>query len=183
MAPLLRGRFGRERYLYVEQCESTQRLLGPDDPEGAVAVADEQTSGRGRLGRVWIAPPRTSVLCSVLLRPRVAPARLPELTPLAGEAVAEALRELGTEPTVKAPNDVLIAGRKVAGILGEASEGPVVLGIGINVHQRRDELPERAEFPATSLALETDSPPARSAVLVTLLEMLERRYDRWLREL
>ena len=77
--PRLRGRFGRD-YLYVERCESTQRLLAPDAAEGTVAVAEEQTAGRGRLGRRWLAAPGTSILCSVALRPTVAPRRLPELS-------------------------------------------------------------------------------------------------------
>jgi BirA family transcriptional regulator, biotin operon repressor / biotin---[acetyl-CoA-carboxylase] ligase len=177
--PLLRGNFGRERYVYAEQCESTQRLLSPGDPEGAVSVTEEQTEGRGRLGRVWVAPPRTSILCSVLLLPQADPARLPELTPLGAEAVADALRETGVTPELKAPNDVLVRGRKIAGILGEAAEGRVILGIGVNVHQRESELPERSEFPATSLALETQEPPARAELLAAILEALERRYVAW----
>src|ERR671931_1549383 len=90
--PLLTGRFGQV-YRYEEQCSSTQRLLRGDDAEGTVAVAEEQTQGRGRLGRTWHAPARTSVLVSVLLRPRVDAARLPELSLVAGGAVAEAIAE------------------------------------------------------------------------------------------
>ena len=178
--PLLRGRFGRERYVYVQSAPSTQRLLGMHDAEGAVAVAEEQTEGRGRLGRVWVAPPRSSILCSVLLRPVVDAARLPELTPVAGEAVADALRELGLSPELKAPNDVLLGGRKVAGILGEAAEGRVLLGIGVNVHQTREQLPERTDFPATSLVLETGTKASRPALLAGILVTLESRYDDWL---
>ncbi len=88
--PRLRGRFGRP-YVYRERCPSTQQLLGPDSAEGAVAATEEQTEGRGRLGRRWLAPPRTGVLFSVVLRPAVEPARLPELTLLAAAACAEAL--------------------------------------------------------------------------------------------
>ena len=118
----LQGRFGRE-YTYVASCPSTQRLLPPDAPEGAVAVADEQTEGRGRLGRRWEAPPGTSILCSVQLRPAVAASRFPELTVVGAEACAEAIRTVtGLESTLKEPNDVLLGGRKVAGILGEAGE-------------------------------------------------------------
>src|SRR3982750_2300774 len=106
--PRLRGRFGSD-YTYVESCPSTQRLLAPDAPEGAVAVADEQTEGRGRLGRRWEAPAGTSVLCSVQLRPEVAAARFPQLTVVGAEACAEAIRAVtGVEPTLKHPNDVLI---------------------------------------------------------------------------
>ena len=83
--PRLKGRFGRP-YVYVEVCPSTQRLLGPEHSEGAVAVAEEQTEGRGRLGRTWISPRGTSVLCSTLLEPAVDTVRLPELSLVAGEA-------------------------------------------------------------------------------------------------
>src|SRR5215831_4029102 len=89
VSPRLRGRFGRDVYLFAERCASTQRLLPEDAPEGAVAVAEEQERGRGRLGRVWVAPPGTSILVSVVLRPAVEPARFPTLTVVGAEAVAE----------------------------------------------------------------------------------------------
>jgi BirA family transcriptional regulator, biotin operon repressor / biotin---[acetyl-CoA-carboxylase] ligase len=135
--PLLRGRFGRP-YRYAEVTPSTQRLLRPDDPEGAVAVAEEQTEGRGRLGRSWHAPARTSVLVSVVLEPAVLTSRLPELSLVAGDAIAGAIvAETGLAPSIKHPNDVLVGGRKVAGILAESSEGRVVLGIGVNAKPGR----------------------------------------------
>ncbi|MDX6504723.1 MAG: BirA family transcriptional regulator [Gaiellaceae bacterium] len=165
--------------MYAERCPSTQRLLAGDAPEGAVAVADEQTQGRGRMGRMWVAPPGTSLLLSVRLRPEVAPERLPTLTVVAADAVCEVVAGLGLEASVKAPNDVLVADRKVAGVLAEASAGRVTLGIGLNVSQRLDELPERPVFPATSLELELGSAPERSDLLVELLLVLERRYDAW----
>ena len=180
VVPLLRGRFGRP-YRFVERTPSTQRLLGADDPEGAVAVADEQTEGRGRLGRQWLAPAGTSLLVSILLRPEVEPARLPELSLVAGRACADAIAAVtGLEPQVKFPNDVLLRGRKVAGILAEASEGRVVLGLGVNVAQEPGELPPDARTPATSLAIETGRAVDRGDLLVALLERLERRYDEWL---
>jgi BirA family biotin operon repressor/biotin-[acetyl-CoA-carboxylase] ligase len=178
--PRLRGRFGRE-YTYAESCPSTQRLLAPGAPEGAVAVADQQTEGRGRLGRRWEAPAGTSVLCSVQLRPAVEAARFPQLTVVGAEACAEAIRVVtGLEPALKHPNDVLIGGRKVAGILGEAGDGRVVLGIGINANVAADELPIEVRIPATSLLVETSAPVDRIELLVELLAALERRYDSWL---
>ena len=178
VVPRLRGRFGRV-YHYAELCASTQRLLSADNDEGAVAVTEEQSEGRGRLGRSWEAPPRTSVLVSVTLRPPVAAARLPELSLVAGGAVAEAIAEVtGIEPTIKFPNDVLVGGRKVAGVLAESSEGRVVLGIGVNVSQTKGELPERAENPATSLSLEGASVD-RVELLAAILERLQEHYDRW----
>lgn len=178
--PLLRGRFGRERYRYAELCPSTQRLLDDDDAEGTVAVAEEQSEGRGRLGRSWQAPARTSVLFSVLLRPPVDPPRLPELTLVAGGAVAEAIAGVtGLEPAIKFPNDVLLGGRKVAGILAEASEGRVALGVGVNANQNEEELPTDVQTPATSLSLETGAPIDRAQLLVAVLAQLERAYDAW----
>jgi BirA family biotin operon repressor/biotin-[acetyl-CoA-carboxylase] ligase len=177
--PLLTGRFGRV-YRYEEVCASTQRLLRDDDPEGAVAAADEQTEGRGRLGRKWQAPSGTSVLVSVLLRPAVEPPRLPELSLVAGGAVAEAIADVtGIDPAIKFPNDVLVAGKKVAGILAESSEGRVVLGIGVNVNQRADELPRDAQTEPTSLAIEVGDRVDRGDLIAAILLRLERAYERW----
>jgi BirA family biotin operon repressor/biotin-[acetyl-CoA-carboxylase] ligase len=180
MEPLLRGRFGRP-YLFVERCPSTQRLLSEDAPEGAVAVTEEQTEGRGRLGRSWHAPAGTSILCSLVLRPPVETARLPELTVVAGRAVAAAIADVtGLEPSVKFPNDVLVGGRKVAGILAEASEGRVVLGIGVNVNQTEIELPAETAAPPSSLRIETGRPVPRAPLLAAILLRLERELDGWL---
>ncbi|MFL5968458.1 MAG: biotin--[acetyl-CoA-carboxylase] ligase [Gaiellaceae bacterium] len=177
--PLLSGRFGGV-YRYEEVCASTQRLLREDDPEGAVAVAEEQTEGRGRLGRTWQAPARTSVLVSVLLRPEIEPARLPELSLVAGGAVAEAIADVtGIEPAIKFPNDVLIGGRKVAGVLAEASAGRVVLGIGVNANQAAEALPADAQTEPTSLLLELGERADRAQLLATILQRLELAYDAW----
>jgi BirA family transcriptional regulator, biotin operon repressor / biotin---[acetyl-CoA-carboxylase] ligase len=176
--PLLRGRFGRD-YRYAERTASTQRLL-EDAPEGAVAVAEEQTDGRGRLGRTWHARPGTSVLVSVLLMPVVPAARLPELTLVAGEACAEAIAAItGLKPAIKHPNDVLVDGRKVAGILAEAREGRVVLGIGINVNVTAEELTVGTPTPVGSLSLATGRKVSRAELLAELLLRLEQRYDAW----
>jgi BirA family transcriptional regulator, biotin operon repressor / biotin---[acetyl-CoA-carboxylase] ligase len=174
--PLLHGRLGRP-YLYVEQCASTQRLLDSNAPEGAVAVAEQQTAGRGRLGREWHAPAHSSILLSIVLRPRVPPARLPELSVVAGRAVAAALTETAAvAPTMKLPNDVLIEGKKVAGVLAEAADGRVVLGIGVNVNQREGELPTTATALRSAVGRELE----RAPLLAAILAELERRYDDWL---
>jgi BirA family biotin operon repressor/biotin-[acetyl-CoA-carboxylase] ligase len=179
VVPRLRGRFGHD-YTYSESCPSTQRLLGPDRAEGAVAVADEQTAGRGRLGRSWISPPRVSILCSIVLTPPVEPPKLPELTVVAAEACAEAIEATTMlDPRIKLPNDVLVGERKVAGILAEARDGRVVLGMGINVNIEPEQLPAGTDPPATSLLAEFGRPVDRVELLVTLLEVLERRYDTW----
>jgi BirA family biotin operon repressor/biotin-[acetyl-CoA-carboxylase] ligase len=180
VVPRLRGRFGHD-YRYVESTPSTQLLLDPDAPVGAVVVAGEQTEGRGRLGRRWLAPAGTSLLFSVQLQPRVASARLPELTGVAAQACAEALDAIvGLAAEVKHPNDLLVRGRKVAGVLAEAREGRVVLGIGINVNVAEADLPADVDRPATSLLVETGRETDRAELLAEVLERLEQRYLSWL---
>ena len=179
VTPLLRGRFGKV-YRYAEVTPSTQRMLGEDSVEGAVAVTEEQTEGRGRLGRRWEAAPGTSILVSVLLVPPVEPPRLPELSLVAGGAVSQAIAEItGIEPAIKFPNDLLIGMRKVAGILAESSEGRVVLGIGVNVNQTAQELPADTLTPPTSLRVVLGEPVDRARLLAAILLHLERDYDAW----
>jgi BirA family biotin operon repressor/biotin-[acetyl-CoA-carboxylase] ligase len=188
---LLQGRLGRP-YRFVEECASTQRLIGPAQAEGAAAATDLQTQGRGRLGRTWEAPPGRALLFSVLLHPRPPMALWPELSLVAGDAVAAALREqTGVRAELSHPNDVLIEGRKVAGILPEASTtagggvfrtgGRVVLGIGVNVNQTTEELPAETPKPATALRVETGREWPRAPLLAAILLELERRYDDWQR--
>jgi len=157
--PALRGGFGRE-YHHADETETTQRMLPGNAPHGAVALAERQTAGRGRLGRTWV---DSALMFSVLLRPPPPVANWPELTLVAARAVADAI---GPEATIKDPNDVLVGGRKVAGILAEASE-QVVLGIGINVGG--------TSWPGAGW-VERD----RLELLVEVLERLERGYEEWL---
>jgi hypothetical protein len=161
--PRLRGGFGRP-YYYAPDTPTTQRLAPDDAPHGAVALAEHQTEGRGRLGRVWLDEPGTGLTFSVVLLPAPPVADWPELTLVAANAVADAI---GGAATIKEPNDVLLGGRKVAGILAEAAER-VVLGIGVNVGS--------APWPGAA-AVETD----RLELLVEILERLELGYERWLR--
>lgn len=179
MGPLLRGRLGRP-YVWCESCTSTQLLLDGSMPEGAVAVTEEQTAGRGRLGRVWEAPPGRAILFSVVLRPP-AGRPVPQLSIVAGVAVARTL-EAAAPPLasrLKWPNDVMLDGRKACGILAEARDGVVVLGIGLNVNQRADEFPPTPHYPPTSLRVVTGRDHARVPLLAELLWQLEAAYDEW----
>ena len=178
VAPHVRGRFGKP-YLYEPECESTQLLLvGSGLPEGAAAATDHQTGGRGRLGRRWEEPTASSVLVSVMLHPP-AGRHLPELSLVAALAAAEAVEgATGLSAQIKWPNDVMLNRRKVAGILSELSDGTVVVGIGINVNQTRDELPD-APTPPGSLFTLTGTRHDRAALLGSLLFRLERIYDGW----
>jgi BirA family biotin operon repressor/biotin-[acetyl-CoA-carboxylase] ligase len=166
--------------VYAARCASTQQLLDDGLPHGAVAVCDEQTAGRGRLGRSWHAPPGTAILCSTLLRkPRDRnPAELSLVAALATAETVEQATELSAG--IKWPNDVLLDGdRKVAGILLEGRAHTVALGIGINVNQTDAALPVRPHFPAASLLLVDGARRERAPILAELLVRLELAYERW----
>ena len=150
-------------------------------PEGTVHTTDSQAAGRGRLDRVWTAPPASGVLVSLLLRPASVPAaRWVWLPLLVGLAVDATAHECGVDSGLKWPNDVLVDGRKLAGILIERVEtdlGPAaVVGVGLNVSMRQDELPVET---ATSLALEGATETDRTIVLRSLLRNLEALYRAW----
>jgi BirA family transcriptional regulator, biotin operon repressor / biotin---[acetyl-CoA-carboxylase] ligase len=145
--------------------------------EGLVVVADLQTAGRGRFDREWVCPPRAGLMLSVLLRPRAHPRWYGWLPLLAGVALVETVRRLGElDAVLKWPNDLLVGGRKCAGILAEAVPDGVVIGIGLNVSLREDELPVPG---ATSLLLAGSACTDRDPLLRALLRTLAERYDRW----
>jgi BirA family biotin operon repressor/biotin-[acetyl-CoA-carboxylase] ligase len=137
---------------------------------GLVVVAERQDAGRGRRGAAWVCPPGEGLAFSVLLRPTAGKALWPRLSLAAGLAVAEALGRFGVFAEVKWPNDIWIGGRKICGILVEAGEDFVIVGIGINVGVR--EFPAVLEDSATSLAIERGEAPPRAAVLAAVLERL-----------
>lgn len=180
--PLLRGRFG-EPYRWSEACASTQDVLDdPGLPEGAVAVTEHQTAGRGRSGRRWEDEPGAALLVSVLLRPP-SPADAPQLSLVSALAVAGTVEAaIAGAAQVKWPNDVLVGGRKVAGILLESRGAGVVCGIGLNVNQAEAALPVEARLPVASLRTLTGRTHDRAVLLVALLDALEWRYDVWLRD-
>jgi len=152
-------------------------LAGRGAPVGTVVVAEEQTAGRGRMGRVWLAPPGTCLLFTALFRPPLAVAQSPTLLRDIGERVAAAVAEAtGVQPTIKEPNDLLIDGKKVAGILVQTSiRGDhldyLLIGIGLNVNLPEDLLPVPT---ATSLLIATGREHDREALLRAILRHLER---------
>jgi BirA family transcriptional regulator, biotin operon repressor / biotin---[acetyl-CoA-carboxylase] ligase len=167
----------------LDQVDSTQTVAFALAERGAtdrtVVVADQQAAGRGRRGRVWQAPARTSLLASILVRSRLPQALLATLSPTTAVATAEALcRVARLEPRLKWPNDVLVGGRKIAGILLESravasSEPVLVIGVGVNLGQR--EFPPELAGRATSVALETGHAVDRETMLAALLE----EFDAW----
>lgn len=148
-------------------------------PEGTTVIAEEQTAGRGRLGRPWTSP-RGGIWLSVVLRPCLPLSRVPVIGLAAAVAAARAIRIVtGLLARVKWPNDVLVDGRKVVGILLEAGAGGewTVLGIGVNANVPRAALPETSGHPAASLQDLLGRPVDRSALVRTLLRELERGYE------
>jgi BirA family biotin operon repressor/biotin-[acetyl-CoA-carboxylase] ligase len=158
----------------LQAVDSTQRyaadLVDAGTADGTVVVAETQTKGRGRRGRVWKDAPGASLLVSVVLRTTLPPVRLPTLSIAAGVAVAETIRTLtGLDARLKWPNDVLVGGRKIAGVLLERHGAAVILGIGINV--TRDAVPPELATYATSIAGEGASAD-REKMLAALLAVV-----------
>jgi BirA family transcriptional regulator, biotin operon repressor / biotin---[acetyl-CoA-carboxylase] ligase len=145
--------------------------------EGAVLVAEEQSSGRGRLGRVWTTPPRAGLTFSILLRPTVPATSYGWLPLLFGVAAASAVRRLAeVDVRLKWPNDLLIGDRKLAGVLAEIADGAVVIGMGLNVLLNREELPVET---ATSLAVEEAACLDRDPLLRAVLREVDVHYREW----
>ncbi|MBM4248066.1 MAG: biotin--[acetyl-CoA-carboxylase] ligase [Euryarchaeota archaeon] len=172
------------RLLMVEVLESTNSVLKEmaeaGEPEGTVVVAEEQRAGRGRLGRGW-ASPRGGLWFSVLLRPEVPPAEAPSLTLMAGVAVAQALKaQLGLDARLKWPNDVLVRGKKLCGLLAESrSDGRleyVILGIGINANFLLSALPEELRRTAITVREILQRPVDRLALMRAIIKELDAGY-------
>ena len=175
---------------YRETVDSTNRfamgLAREGAPEGTVVLADRQTAGMGRLQRAWQSPPGCNLYLSVILRPAVAPPEASRITLLTGVAVAEAIASICPAGVVgiKWPNDVLIRGRKVCGILTEmATAGgsrAVIIGIGLNVNIKRENFDPGHRDTATSLWEETGREHSREDMAFLLCERLERWYETFL---
>jgi BirA family biotin operon repressor/biotin-[acetyl-CoA-carboxylase] ligase len=149
-------------------------------PEGTVVIADQQTTGRGRLGRLWFSPPKRNLHLSVVLRPPLSPPQAPILTFAAAVALGQAIREkTGVQVQLKWPNDLLVSGRKLAGILTEMSAlgrevSWVVVGIGVNVNLEARHLPGELVETATSLKIATGQAHSRAELGAAILQSFER---------
>jgi BirA family biotin operon repressor/biotin-[acetyl-CoA-carboxylase] ligase len=190
LAPHLTGSWRRVHW--YEEIDSTQRVareLARDGaPEGTVVIAEAQTAGRGRLGRVWHSPPGLNLYCSIVLRPALAPNAVPQIALVCGVAVAAAIEQAtGQRSAIKWPNDVLLGGRKVAGILVEMDSElervrHVIPGIGVNLNAPASAFPRALRTKAGSLLAVTGRRVDRAAFTAGLLAALEARYGRFLTE-
>lgn len=158
------------------------RLAEEGAIEGTVVLADSQTGGKGRRGRLWSSPAGVNLYCSVILRPEIMPHEAPQLTFLSAVAAARAIEQTTKlAPEIKWPNDLLISGKKVAGLLNEMSAETdginfVILGIGVNLNMTADQFPDDLRHPATSLLLESGVRVDRSRFTSTMLNELDRLY-------
>jgi len=185
------GVIGR-RIVSLQEAGSTNtvafRLAEEGGEEGTVVVADSQSGGKGRLGRVWVSPPGVNLYCSVILRPPIQPMSAPQLTFLSVVALARAIEQsTGLTPRIKWPNDILVNGKKVAGLLNEMSAETdkvnfVILGIGVNLNMTLDQFPSDLRHPATSLFLESGVTVRRTDFARCLLQELDGIYATFLRE-
>jgi len=183
------GLFGK-RILHFFKTDSTNRValeLGhAGEPEGLIVMAEEQTTGRGRAGRAWHSERGTGLYFTILLRPRLAPAQAPLLTILAGISAQAAIQaQTGLVPELKWPNDLVLDGKKIGGILTEMHAEPsavrfLIVGVGINVNQEK--FPVELAPTATSLRAVSGRMTYRLELLVRLLAQFESDYNRFLRE-
>ncbi|MDK2847916.1 MAG: BirA family transcriptional regulator [Desulfuromonadales bacterium] len=182
-------RIGREVIYYAETDSTNLRAheLGKAGAEeGTVVLADRQTAGRGRLGRHWCSPGGVNLYASIVVRPPVAPRYASQMTFLSAAAVAQTVSETGgLTATVKWPNDVLVEGRKIAGLLNELDAETerihyLVLGIGVNLNMQAGQFPDDLRYPATSLLLETGRRVSRLDFVRCLLRHMDRLYSLYL---
>ena len=171
---------------FAKEIDSTnlwiKRLAKEGAPEGTLALAEFQSAGRGRLGRSWEVPEGTSVMMSILLRPKFEPQYAPTLTLVMGMAVAKAVKSLGFDVSIKWPNDVVVSHKKICGILTEMGvrDGKIdyaVIGVGINVNIK--EFPEEMVDKATSLYLESGKEFDRSQIPGLVMEAFEKYYEKF----
>ena len=171
---------------FARETDSTnlwiKRLAKEGASEGTLALAEFQSAGRGRLGRSWEVPEGTSVMMSILLRPKFEPQYAPTLTLVMGMAVAKAVKNLGFDVSIKWPNDVVVSHKKICGILTEMGvrDGKIdyaVIGVGINVNIR--EFPEEMADKATSLYLESGREFDRNQIPGLVMEAFEEYYEKF----
>lgn len=180
---------GRAVY-YYDSIDSTNRearaLASVGAPHGALVVTEEQTGGRGRLGRGWFSPRGMGVWCSLVLRPEIIPGEAPPVTMLAAVAVAAAVEKVaGVRPGIKWPNDLLVGGKKLCGILTEMNAEMekvnfLVVGMGINVNTPLEDFPDELRDTATSLYVVKNECVSRQELLKQLLREFENFYRTWL---
>lgn len=178
---------GKEIFYYdsLESTNTKAKEIALQINEGALVVADEQTAGKGRLGRKWTSPKNKGLYMSVILKPKTNPANIARLTLLGAAAINLALLDIGIKSEIKWPNDIVINGKKVAGVLTEMNSelgtiNYIVLGIGINVNIDLDQIPEELKEKATSLRIIKGEDIDRRELFVRLVTRIDELYKEFL---
>jgi BirA family biotin operon repressor/biotin-[acetyl-CoA-carboxylase] ligase len=180
-------RIGRDIRVFEETTSTNdviEKLARDGVREGAVVFAEAQTRGRGRLGRHWASPAKKGLWFSVLLRPELRPQAATQLTVVSAIALRNAIaQQTGLKAEIKWPNDILVSGKKVAGILTELSAELdrikyVLVGIGVDVNLDADDFPREIRGQASSLKIELGRPVARAELAAAILRELDREYGR-----
>lgn len=174
---------GRKIYYYdtIDSTNKEAKKIAPLEDEGTLVIAEEQIEGKGRLGRNWISPKGKGIWMSIVLKPDVEPFKVGAITLLAAAALYNGLKNMGIDSEIKWPNDILIKGKKVSGILTEMSAelnmlNYIVMGIGINVNLEEDDIPEELKEKATSIKIDQKKAIDRKELLANILNEFEKLY-------
>lgn len=184
LKPLLNTKFIGNSIYYFDTIDSTNtyaKSIGTKSNNGALVISEEQTVGRGRLGRSFMSPKHKGIWMSIILKPNINPKDAAKLTQVAAASVASAINELGIDTKVKWPNDILLNDKKLCGILTELSVSAsninyVIVGIGLNVNLAKDDFNEDIKDNATSLMIESGELWDRKRLLASILNHFEALY-------
>ncbi|MBM4277727.1 MAG: biotin--[acetyl-CoA-carboxylase] ligase [Deltaproteobacteria bacterium] len=192
LKPLLRVKWLGKTIHYFHALDSTNskayELASRGAEEGEIVIAESQAKGKGRLGRNWFSPPYLNLYLSVILRPKISPHQAPFITLMAAVATAEAIEKTsGLQSSIKWPNDILLSGRKIAGLLNEIKSETdrihfIILGIGVNLNVDEKMFPKEIRSIATSMKREMGQAVSRKDFLALLLKELEKWYTVFLKE-
>ncbi|MEA4826614.1 MAG: biotin--[acetyl-CoA-carboxylase] ligase [Clostridium sp.] len=191
ISPNLKTRFIGRNFVHLDTIDSTnneaKKLAIDGVPEGTLVISEEQTMGRGRLGRNWISPKHKGIWMSLILRPEINPIQVSKITQVAAAAVCIALIDMGIRTLIKWPNDIVLNGKKVCGILTEMSGelnrvNYVIVGIGINANIDKDEFPEDLKPTASSLKIEIGNYIKRKELVRRILNNFEELYEELINE-
>lgn len=188
---MLKTEFVGQEIIFMQEVDSTNdyaKRIALSAREGTTVIAEKQTGGKGRMGRRWVSPPGTGIWMTLILKPKLHPSKVYQITQAIAVAVSEALWETcGLKAGIKWPNDIIVNGKKICGILTEMSAEPdlvyyIVVGIGINVNTGLEDIPDEIKDKASSLKVELGKNISRKELLVRVAEHIEEVYRRFVSE-
>ncbi|WP_461207002.1 biotin--[acetyl-CoA-carboxylase] ligase [Clostridium sp. DL1XJH146] len=174
-------------YDSIASTNTEAKKIAYETKEGTIIVAEEQIAGKGRMGRSWVSTKGKGIWMSIILKPEISPTKVPQITQIAAAAVAKALEELDIEVGIKWPNDIIINGKKICGILTEMSAeinmvNYAVLGIGMNVNNKENDFPGELKSKASSLFIEEKKEYSRKDIFVGIINYFEFFYEEYVKK-